>query len=233
MSSSPVTTPEQSDSSGQGPNLPLHPSPTAAASAAPGPPLAPWPSFIDPRSDKESWVLTRKTPRYEFKSCWFWCNVKIPLIMTFTFRDVRFLRCGPRVFGFLILPHFADRKQTFLRWRAYSHFPKSAGILFRCRNITNIMPINFIIVETTHSEPPTRPCYAYQFELPSMKTYYDITRGRLYFLYMALITAFLRAAGIARRGRLTSFANDDDFSNNCRYCGRLRYSLHGILHLLR
>ena len=77
-------------------------------------------------------------------------------------------------------PQFADRKKKFLRWRACSHIPKSAGIRVRCRNITNITPRRFIIVETAHGEPPTRPCYAYQFELPSMKTYYDVTRGRLY-----------------------------------------------------
>ena len=41
MSSPPVTTPEQSVGIAQGENLPLHPSPTAAASSAPGPQLFP------------------------------------------------------------------------------------------------------------------------------------------------------------------------------------------------
>ena len=52
-------------------------------------------------------------------------------------------------------PQFADRKKKFPRWRACLHIPKSAGIRVRCRNITNITPISFIIVETTHGEPAT------------------------------------------------------------------------------
>ena len=37
-------------------------------------------------------------------------------------------------------------------------------------------------VQTPDSEPTisTRLCFAYQFHLPSMKTYYDVTRERLY-----------------------------------------------------
>ena len=45
----------------------------------------------------------------------------------------------------------------------------------------HIMPINSILVQTSHSELSTitRRCFAYQFHLPSMKTYYDVTRERL------------------------------------------------------
>ena len=104
-------------------------------------------------------------------------NIPIPPIMTFTFTEVRFLHDGPRV-GFLSLP--TGKRNSSATEHTYSHIPKSTGIRVWCRNIKNIMPKSSIIVQTTHSEPPTRQCYAYQFELPSMKTYYDVTRGHLY-----------------------------------------------------
>ena len=47
---------------------------------------------------------------------------------------------------------------------------------------SHIMPVNSILVQMSHSELPTsiRRCFAYQFRLPSIKTYYDVTRERLY-----------------------------------------------------
>ena len=96
--------------------------------------------------------------------------------MTLTFAEVRFLHDGPRV-GFLSLP---TGKKEIPPLKNMFTYPKECWHSCPVQKHHRYHAKSFIIVETTHGEPPTRPCYAYQFELPSMKTYYDVTRGRLY-----------------------------------------------------
>ena len=94
-------------------------------------------------------------------------------IVTFTFTEVRFLYDGPRV-GFLSLPTGKEIPPLNSLFKYPKECWHSCPVQKHHKYHANKLHY------TTHSEPPTRPCYAYEFELPSMKTYYDVTRGRLY-----------------------------------------------------
>ena len=119
----------------------------------------------------------KKTPLIEFNVCWNWDNVELRLITTSAFAEVRFRHDGPCVSS-LGLP---TGKRNSSAGEHIHIFPRMLVFVSGAEK-SHIMPINSSLVQMSHSELPTstRRCFAYQFRLPSMKTYYDVTRERLY-----------------------------------------------------
>ena len=64
-----------------------------------GLPPVPWPtsSTVGAIMKAEFWPKTKKTPRIEFNVCWYWDNMKLRLITTSAFAEVRFRHDGPCV----------------------------------------------------------------------------------------------------------------------------------------
>ena len=124
----------------------------------------------------EFWPKTKKTPRIEFNVCWYWDNVKLRLIMTSAFAEVRFRHDGPCVSSLGLW----TGKRNSSSGEHIHIFPRMLAFVSGAEK--SHMSINSILVQTSHSELPTstRRCFAYQFRLPSIKTHYDVTRERIY-----------------------------------------------------
>ena len=132
---------------------------------ATGLPPAPWPTSSTVGAIRKA-ELTKKTPRIEFNVCWYWDNVKLRLITTSALAEVRFRHDGPCVSSLGL----RTGKRNLSTGEHIHIFHRMLAFVSGAEKL-HIMPINTILVPTSHSELSTitRRCFAYQFHLPNMK----------------------------------------------------------------